>query len=29
MHGIQQKIENQQMSPESREFLTLCYESIR
>jgi hypothetical protein len=27
--GIQQKIEKQLMSPESRELLTLCYESIR
>jgi hypothetical protein len=29
IHGIQQKIEKQQMSPDSRELLTLCYESIR
>jgi hypothetical protein len=27
--GIRQKIENQQMNPDSRELLTLCYESIR
>ena len=27
--GIQQKIENQIMSPDSRELLTLCYEAIR
>jgi hypothetical protein len=29
MQGLQQKIENQLMSPNSRELLTLCYESIR
>jgi hypothetical protein len=29
IHGIQQKIEKQQMNPDSRELLTLCYESIR
>jgi hypothetical protein len=28
-YGIQQKIEKQLMSPESRELLTLCFESIR
>ena len=28
IYGIQQKIEKQLMSPESRELLTLCYESI-
>jgi hypothetical protein len=29
IHGIQEKIEKQQMNPDSRELLTLCYESIR
>jgi hypothetical protein len=29
LQGIQQKIEKQQMNPDSRELLTLCYESIR
>jgi hypothetical protein len=29
MQGLQQKIENKLMNPESRELLTLCYESIR
>ncbi|HEX3080472.1 MAG TPA: hypothetical protein VHQ04_08420, partial [Puia sp.] len=29
LEGIKKKIENQHMSPESRELLTLCYESIR
>ena len=29
IYGIRQKIEKQQMSPDSRELLTLCYESIR
>jgi hypothetical protein len=29
MEGLQQKIEKQLMSPESRELLSLCYESIR
>jgi hypothetical protein len=29
IEGVQQKIENQQMNPDSRELLSLCYESIR
>jgi hypothetical protein len=29
IYGIQQKIEKQLMNPDSRELLTLCYESIR
>ena len=29
MEGLQQKIENRQMSPESRQLLALCYEAIR
>lgn len=29
MNGIQQRIENHQINPESRNLLTLCYESIR
>jgi hypothetical protein len=28
MQGLQQKIENRQMSPESRQLLSLCYETI-
>jgi hypothetical protein len=29
MQGLQQKIEKQQMNPDSRELLTLCYEAIK
>lgn len=29
MEGLQVKIANQQMTPESRQLLTLCYESLR
>ena len=29
MHGIQQKIQQQFMSPESRQLLSLCYDAIR
>ena len=29
MEGLQAKIANQQMTPESRQLLTLCYESLR
>jgi hypothetical protein len=29
MNGIQQKIENRQMNPESRQLLSLCYDAIR
>ena len=29
MQGIQQKIDNRQMNPESRQLLTLCYEAIK
>jgi hypothetical protein len=29
MQGLQQKIEKQQINPDSRELLTLCYEAIK
>jgi hypothetical protein len=29
MQGLQNKIENRQISPESRQLLTLCYDAIR
>jgi hypothetical protein len=29
IQGLQQRIENQQMNPESRELLSLCYETIK
>jgi hypothetical protein len=29
MQGLQLKIENRQMSPESRQLLSLCYDAIK
>jgi hypothetical protein len=29
MQGLQQKIENRQMNPESRQLLSLCYETLK
>ena len=29
LQGIQEKIENHQMNPDSRQLLSLCYETIR